>query len=147
MILLLLACTPDLGRQEQPGGDAAAVAIAPADPTRVRTRNGLYEVTLTLPQPVPLAELFSVSVLVRDGKSGAPVETATVEVDARMPQHGHGMATRPEADPGTCAPTCTHPGGKYVTSGMKFHMPGDWVVSVSVAGERGHDTVDIPVSM
>lgn len=90
-----------------------------------------------------MGELFEVEAVLTDAKTGAPIEDATVRIDARMPQHGHGMATRPEDDPGTCdAAGCRHPGGRYVTRGMKFHMPGDWALTFDVDGPAGPDRLE-----
>lgn len=72
-----------------------------------------------------------VEISTRDGK---PVDLARIVVDGGMPQHGHGLPTRPEvsADLG---------GGRYQVEGMKFNMPGWWVVNLSVEGPDGSDTV------
>lgn len=65
---------------------------------------------------------------------GQPVEHAKITVDGGMPQHGHGLPTEPEvtADLGE---------GRYQVEGMKFNMPGWWVVNLSVDGPAGPDTV------
>ena len=47
-----------------------------------------------------------------------PAVDATLQVDARMPQHRHGMNVRPqisEDEP-----------GKYRVEGLRCHMPGHW---------------------
>ena len=119
---------------------------ATPDPT---TAAGLYTIEWTTsPAPLPLNALFEVHSTVRDAKSGEPVEDAVVTVDATMPEHGHGMVTRPEADPGVCEPLpCRHPGGAYVMRGMKFHMPGDWSLHVEVKGPAGEDHLDAVVKL
>jgi hypothetical protein len=122
------------------------VTAAPSD---VSTTRGLYRLRWTPnPAPLPLNALFEVEVQLTDA-SGAPVDGATVRVDARMPEHGHGMATKPEPDPGACAvgpegaPVCTHPGGRYLTRGMKLHMPGKWVFTFDVTGPAGSDRAEV----
>lgn len=122
------------------GGGAPAAA-----PGEQVTQGGLYRVRVTTePTPVPLSQLFTAVVEVRDAKTGAPVEQASVGVDATMPQHGHGMTTAPVPDDGVCADgVCRHPGGIYRTEGMKFHMPGDWTVHVEVNGPAGPDRLDL----
>jgi hypothetical protein len=55
---------------------------------------------------------------------GEPVANAAVRLTGFMPQHSHGFPTIPaikETAPGT-----------YVASGLKFHMPGWWVVHLFV---------------
>lgn len=134
--LLLLACA------EGPHPATAAGST-------VTTDEGRYRITWSAsPDPIPLAQLFEVHATVLDAASGAPVENATVTVDARMPAHGHGMQTRPETDPGTCVGTaCTHPGGVYVARGMKFHMQGDWVIRIAVDGSAGTDHADVALAL
>lgn len=65
---------------------------------------------------------------------GTPVETAEITVDGGMPQHGHGLPTEPEV-------SANLGGGRYQIEGMKFNMPGWWVVNLAVDGPAGPDTV------
>lgn len=124
--------------------------VAPPPPGELTTAGGHYRLVWTpVPKPVPLAELFEVQTKLLDARTGAPVEDGSVHVDARMPQHGHGMATKPEDDPGVCptgapkgSPDCRHPGGVYVTRGMKFHMMGSWTMTFDVTGPAGADRVE-----
>lgn len=127
-------------------GTTAAPAPDASAPAPKTTKGGLYTVAwTTVPAPIPMGGLFELHTTLRDAKTGALVEDATVRVDARMPQHGHGMATKPEDDPGACSgepPVCRHPDGVYVTRGMKFHMPGEWTLSFVVDGPAGPDRLD-----
>ncbi len=137
MILLLglLAC----GGGEAPPLKEAAVAAAPVvgAPSELLTRAGRYRIVWsTAPVPLPLSELFVIKARVTDA-DGAPVSGVTLTVDASMPQHGHGMATRPETN--EVGP------GEFETKGMKFHMPGAWTVHFAVSGPRGTDRVDVVV--
>lgn len=128
---------------------AACVGGAEEAPAPVRegvTAAGRYRLKWRpSPDPIPLSALFEVETTVVDAVTGAPVEVGAVRVDARMPEHGHGMATRPEADSGDCdaAGVCRHPGGVYRTRGMKFHMPGEWVLSFDVEGPAGPDRLEV----
>lgn len=124
------------------------LAACGAAPDRT-TEAGRYTVEWTSsPSPLPLNTLFEIHTTVRDAKTGAPVEDATVTVDATMPQHGHGMVTKPEADPGVCEPApCRHPGGAYIMRGMKFHMPGEWTLHFEVKGPAGDDHRDEVVTL
>jgi hypothetical protein len=82
-------------------------------------------------------------------RDGSPLEAGKVALDARMPQHNHGMETDPIDLPGACdaAGACTHPGGIFETEGFKFHMPGAWTVTVEVTGPRGPDTTSFVVEV
>jgi hypothetical protein len=124
VIALLLAC-------------ASGPALTPAQKHEGTTANGLYHLAWeTKPAPIPMGQLFEIDTTLTDAKTGKPIEDAVVRVDARMPQHGHGMATKPEDVGGP------HPSGVYVTRGMKFHMPGDWTITFTVDGPAGSDRLE-----
>ena len=135
IVWLLVACAGD-------GSGAVAAPPAAWNAPKV-TQSGKYEVALSLSaDPPPLGELFTVSARVRD-KDGTPIDDGTVTLDARMPQHNHGMETDPIDDPGQCDPAggrCKHPDGVYQATGFKFHMGGEWTITVDVVGPRGPDS-------
>jgi len=66
--------------------------------------------------------------------SGAPIDTAKITVDGGMPQHGHGLPTKP---------LVTRPlgNGDHLVEGMKFNMGGWWVVKFRVSSTRGADSL------
>ena len=74
---------------------------------------------------VPLNALHSWTVEVRTA-AGDPVTGASVSLVGDMPKHGHGLPTEPEV-------TKELGEGKYRVEGMKFSMPGWWVVTFHVA--------------
>ena len=109
----------------------------PADLDYGRTRasdGGAYRATI-LPagDSIPKGKLHRWT-LHLETAAGVPVERATVAVDGGMPQHGHGLPTRPRV---------TRPLGRgdYAVEGMKFNMGGWWVVKFRVAAEAGRDSV------
>ena len=71
---------------------------------------------------------------------GAPVDNAAVAVDGGMPQHGHGLPTKPRV---------TRPlgNGDHLVEGMKFNMGGWWVVKFRVNAEAGRDSVVFNVKL
>lgn len=148
-LLALLACAPQEPAAPAPTGSTPAAA--PSDRLRSNTRANRYHVALrTDPSPPALSKLFVVEVKLSDPKTGLPVPDAQVHVDARMPAHGHGMSTDPIDELGagcTEASSCLRPDGLYRTSGMKFHMPGSWTISVQVEGPAGADSVELPYEM
>ncbi len=149
MLLLwaLLACDVPTSAPAEP---AAPVAPGVAGAAPVATAAGRYRVAWSAdPAPIPFNTLFAIRTVLTD-PSGAPVPDGVVLVDATMPQHGHGMPTHPVPDPGSCpagvvgpADGCVHPGGVYRTEGMKFHMPGEWVLHFQVDGPAGPDALDV----
>lgn len=145
-LVLWVGCTAP-APLEEPSYDAGFGAMK-------RTQVGRYRVGLELdPSPPVLGELFRVQARV-ELKDGTPLETAVVDLNARMPEHEHGMETRPRVRPGACSgdtdapPTrCPHPGGLYIADGFKFHMSGSWTVSVELDGPAGPDSTDFVVVM
>ena len=65
---------------------------------------------------------------------GAPVRNARIAVDGGMPQHGHGLPTRPQVTREVTA-------GTYVMEGMKFSMTGWWEIKLAIQAAEGSDTV------
>jgi YtkA-like protein len=72
--------------------------------------------------------------------SGAPVDVATVTVDGGMPQHGHGLPTKPQV-------TRALGEGNHVVEGMKFNMGGWWVVKFRVSSTAGNDSLVFNLSL
>jgi hypothetical protein len=82
------------------------------------SNDGVFSVMYsTLPAPVPMNELFAIDVDVaaRDGVAG---DSLTLQVDAGMPEHGHGMNVEPTA--------VSSGRGRFRVAGMLFHMSGRW---------------------
>jgi hypothetical protein len=130
------------------GPAAAAVAAAlltgcmlfsrpPEDLDYSRTRtsaDGLYRATIRpRGDSIPQGRLHSWT-LHLETASGAPVDTATVAVDGGMPQHGHGLPTRPRV-------TRQLGQGNHLVEGMKFNMGGWWVVKFRVKSAAGSDSL------
>jgi hypothetical protein len=69
-----------------------------------------------------------------ESPDGQPVSGAEIIVRGDMPQHGHGMPTEPEAVEGLKA-------GTYLIEGMKFSMPGWWIVNFHIKSGDREDTV------
>ena len=71
---------------------------------------------------------------------GAPVDSANIAVDGGMPQHGHGLPTKPRV-------TRALGNGDHLVEGMKFNMGGWWVVKFRVNAEGGRDSVVFNVKL
>ena len=65
---------------------------------------------------------------------GQPVENATIAVDGDMPEHGHGLPTRPQV-------TKYLGNGDYLVEGMKFQMGGWWVMDFTITTTKHTDAV------
>jgi hypothetical protein len=73
--------------------------------------------------------------------TGTALDSADVTVDGEMPQHGHGLPTKPRVT--------RHLGnGDHLVEGMKFNMGGWWVVKFRVASSiAGSDSVVFNVKL
>jgi len=79
--------------------------------------------------PIPMGRVHSWRIHLTD-PNGAPVRQAIVDVSGGMPEHGHGLPTRPrvvEAD----TP------GDYVINGVRFSMTGWWVLNLAIRTPDG----------
>jgi hypothetical protein len=94
---------------------------------------GLYRVTLEPGSPLRPRETRTVQVRVRT-PSGDPVSEAPISVDGGMPEHGHGLPTRPRAVPNG-AP------GTYDVQGLRFNMGGWWELRLVIEGPEGTDSL------
>ena len=112
-------------------------ARAPEDLDYARTRSsegGLYRATIR-PQgdSIPKGRMHSWT-LHLESADGAPVDQAMVVVDGGMPQHGHGLPTKPRV-------TKALGNGDHAVEGMKFNMGGWWVVKFRVSSAAGSDSL------
>ena len=99
-------------------------------------RAGRYRLTL-LPGPVTLNEFQTWAIHV-ETPQGQPVSGAHLDLSGGMPQHRHGLPTRPRVTAET-AP------GEYRAEGLQFSMPGWWELSVYVAKDKVEDTATFNV--
>ncbi|HEX5972132.1 MAG TPA: FixH family protein [Gemmatimonadaceae bacterium] len=118
-------------------------ARPPKDLDYSRTRAseaGLYRATIR-PQgdSIPKGKLQRWT-LHLETSTGAPVDSATVAVDGGMPQHGHGLPTKPRV-------TRALGNGDHLVEGMKFNMGGWWVVKFRVSAAQGADSVVFNLSL
>jgi hypothetical protein len=84
-------------------------------------------------EPIRVNRLHAWRLDVRD-RDGNGVAGASVTVDGGMPQHGHGLPTRPRV-----TEDLGH--GGYEVDGMRFNMGGWWVVTFRITTPAGTDIV------
>jgi hypothetical protein len=89
--------------------------------------------------PIPVHRLQSWTLHVETAQ-GQAVDQSTITVDGRMPQHGHGLPTKPRV-------TRALGGGDHLVEGMKFNMGGWWVVRFAITSSAGVDTVTFNLSL
>lgn len=112
------------------------VAVENLDYSRTRTsEEGLFRVTYTPDPPqIPLNTMHTWKLMVLSEDDGKPVTGADIAIAGEMPAHGHGLPTQPRitGEPGN---------GEYLGEGMKFNMPGFWIVSFVIKANGRQDVV------
>jgi hypothetical protein len=94
---------------------------------------GRYVATLEPARPLRPRQMQTVRVSVRDAE-GRAIDAARISIDGGMPQHGHGLPTRPRV-------TRDLGNGMYEIEGVRFNMGGWWEFTLAIAASRGADTV------
>ena len=98
-----------------------------------RSDGGIYVATIELQQPLRPRQMQTVRVRIED-LSGKPVDGAGITVDGGMPQHGHGLPTRPRVSRNLG-------GGAYEIEGVRFNMGGWWEFKLAISSPVGDDFV------
>lgn len=115
----------------------SALAQTPGTIDYSRTRSsegGIYRGTIhPAGDSIPQGRMQS-WMLHLETASGTPVDSATVSVDGGMPQHGHGLPTKPRV-------TNALGNGDHLVEGIKFNMGGWWVVKFHVSAAAGDDSL------
>ena len=104
------------------------------DLTSVVSARNLFNVSYEAPWPVPMNRLHSWDIWITT-PSREPVTGANITVNGGMPAHGHGLPTRPVV-------VETDVLGKYRIDGIKFTMPGEWVVRLHIDTPFDKDTAE-----
>ena len=94
---------------------------------------GRYTATLTPERQLRPRQMQTMRVTVVDD-TGHAVEGAALTIDGGMPQHGHGLPTRPRV-------TRSLGEGRYDVGGVRFNMGGWWEFKVAITTDRGTDVV------
>jgi hypothetical protein len=94
---------------------------------------GRYVATLEAAQALHPRQMYTLRVTIRDAEGGA-IEDAQIVIDGGMPQHGHGLPTRPRV-------TRALGNGVYEIEGVRFNMGGWWEFKLAITAARGADTI------
>ena len=71
---------------------------------------------------------------------GAPLSGAQVLVVGGMPDHDHGLPTSPIVT-GEITP------GRYLLEGVRFHMPGRWLLTFDVISDQGRESATLELRL
>ena len=111
-----------------------------AAPNSSLTDNGLYRISFTSAlDPIGINQLHSWTLHVETA-DGQPVDNAQIRVDGGMPAHGHGLPTQPQV-------TQNLGNGDYLLEGVRFQMPGAWVMRFDVAADGQSDGVTFELAL
>lgn len=108
---------------------SAAINVSPV--------NGISLAVSSQVTPVPLNQMHSWVISLHNA-TGSAIENATITIDGGMPQHDHGLATKPQV-------TDYLGDGNYLIEGIRFHMPGAWLMQIQIEynGQRYHSEASL----
>jgi hypothetical protein len=98
-----------------------------------------FTATLHSDQPLRPRRMQTVRVAITDA-AGTPVDDATIQIDGGMPQHGHGLPTRPRV-------TRALGNGLYEIEGVRFNMGGWWEFTLAINAPSGSDIVTFNLAL
>jgi hypothetical protein len=98
-----------------------------------------FTATLEADQPLRPRRMQSLRVAITDA-AGAPVDDATIQIDGGMPQHGHGLPTKPRV-------TRALGNGLYEIEGVRFNMGGWWEFKLAIDSPAGSDVVTFNLAL
>ncbi len=102
---------------------AAAHAACPPAPATAQTIQGVGVQAAWWTEPAPLTVARPFAVLVQL----CPVDAQLLRVDARMPEHRHGMNYRPSVQ--------SLGQGRWRADGLLWHMSGRWELRLDVQAQ------------
>ena len=130
---------PDVKRSEAMSQDEHRMmhSSAPADVDTATTRASVKKLFrasyVSDLNPIPVGRIIKWKLRVETA-DGRPVKNAEVLLSGAMPEHGHGLPTMPEVVEGATP-------GDYVVQGLKFSMPGWWVLTFKVKAQEIEDVI------
>lgn len=137
-ILLMPIIGPRFLHPMMMGGGSSPTSLDTA--TSRTTDNGLFNVSWRSDSDdVPLNQIHTWTLTVTT-PDGALVENAEIIVDGGMPQHGHGLPTRPQV-------TAYLGNGEYRVEGLRFQMTGWWEVKFIISAGGQTDSITFNLSL
>ena len=115
-------------------------AATPAEEAAWTSASGVFVVSYSSELSPPQINKLHAWRLHIETASGEPVESAVIEVTGGMPEHDHGLPTRPriEGELGD---------GDYRLEGVRFHMAGLWEIMLRISDGESTDTVVITLTL
>ena len=105
-----------------------------------KSKRGLFVATYDSElDPISINQLHSWVLHIEDA-NGEAVTGARIVADGGMPEHDHGLPTRPRI-------TAELGDGAYRLDGLRFHMRGDWEVTLTIDANGVSDTVTVKLTL
>ena len=113
---------------------------AAADAASWTSQRGMFVVSYrsTL-EPIQINKLHAWLIHIENA-AGEAVVGATIEASGGMPEHNHGLPTRPRVNAELGS-------GDYKLDGMRFHMAGQWVITLRITADGKTDTVLVALTI
>lgn len=115
------------------------VPRAEADAQIYTSESGKLQLSFSSGNPQPLNKITEWHLQLLTS-TGEPVSNASIQVKGGMPAHNHGLATSPVV-------TAAQDEGHYLLRGLRFHMQGAWVLTLSITYAGTTDTILIPLTI
>lgn len=117
----------------------ATTAMAADPDLQAVSRSGVQLKLYSRLQPIQLNTIHSWEIELLDG-NGKALNDARIRVQGGMPDHDHGLPTSPQV-------TGQLGDGRYLLQGMRFHMPGRWLLRIDLEIDGKSESVEIPFSL
>ena len=121
------------------GRDVARPAVTEFGTGPRASASRQFTATLQPDQPLRPRRMQTVRVAITDA-AGAPVDNAAIQIDGGMPEHGHGLPTRPRV-------TRALGNGLYEIEGVRFNMGGWWEFKLAINAPSGSDIVTFNLAL
>lgn len=126
----------------RPGATAVLMmcALLLSAPDTLSAEEDELRVTYTTPAGEPEINRLHSWILHVESSLGVPIENARIEVVGGMPEHDHGLPTRPRV-------TQELGDGDYRLDGMRFHMSGYWEITVTITTDESESVAVISLQL
>ena len=100
----------------------------------MKSKGGNFTAAYTSdPEVIPVNKIISWRLRV-ESADGQAVKDAEISINGDMPEHGHGLPTQPKV-------TKNFGDGTYLVEGIKFSMPGWWIMTFDITAAGKSDSV------
>lgn len=104
------------------------------------TDNNHFQVTYSSNlKPIEINRIHNWIIHIEDSHH-YPISNANILLNGSMPEHEHGLPTQPRV-------TQYLGNGDYLVEGMKFHMGGQWIVTISVSDSTNSDKASFKLTL